>query len=380
MSDSFKKLKLSWLRFIAAAAMTLLFSSLTVSAATYKESDYSKVYDYSYYISHNKDLPSSVRKSRTKALAHFVERGMAQGRSSHLNFNIKIYKSNYPDLVKLYGNNLKKYYLHFQQVGYKRRYAKHPLSYYRFKLTVNYNGGVHNGHTSSSTRIRLYGTTITLPSSTRSGYTFAGWKLTKGLGTLSGSKFKYTMDRKGENVVTAQWTKKATSSSTVSHYSGAYRIADVAATQIGKGGTTYWNYFKDVFSEPQEWCCMFATYCAYKAGLISSSASYGSFGNGHYPRTASQRELATRFKARGQLKLRTSGYKPVKGDLIFFTYASDKSNPQNYTHVGIVYGRSGSTVTTIEGNTVTNNKYTSKVAKKTYDINNTRIAAYGIIK
>ena len=360
--------------FILALACTMLLS-IGVSADTYKESDYSRVYDYEYYVKNNKDLSSSIRSSRTKALTHFVEHGMAQQRQAISYFNVKLYKSNYPDLAKLYGTNYKKYYEHFQKVGYRLRFAKHPLSYYSFELTVDPNGGKYKNSTKDTILKHHYGRKITLSEPVRDDYEFVGWKLVKGRGTLSGKTFVYTMDRKGVNTIRAQWAKEAEAS-----YSGASKIADVALTQLGNGGETYWNYFSDIFSSPQEWCCMFVSYCAYKAGLISKTASYESFGNGHFPRTANQRELATQFAKRGQLRLRSTGYKPQKGDIIFFSYNSDKSNYQSYSHVGIVVGTSGDEVITVEGNTGTYNKYTSYVKKKTYALDNSRIASYGIIK
>ena len=369
------------------AVLIIIFGSLNVSAA-YKAKDYSRVYKYSYFKTHNKDLPESILSSPSKSLKYFVEKGMAEGRRGKISFNVKTYKANYADLRKLYGNNLKKYYMHYQEKGYKTRFARYPLSHYKFSLVVDSNGGSDKNGKTYKVMTRKYGTTVKLPSAKKSGYTFKSWKLTEGQGTLKGESFKYTMNRKGPtSVVRAQWKKKKTTSSTTTSSSksipGAVAMADFAHTQLGKGGTTYWNYFNDVFNgkaSNYEWCCMFATYCAYKAGLISKTASYGTIGNGHYPRTASQRELASRLKAKGQLKLRSSGYIPKKGDMIFFTSASDKSNTENYSHVGIVYGVKDGKVITVEGNTGTYNRYTSYVKEKSYDLTADRVAAYGIIK
>ena len=57
---------------------------------------------------------------------------------------------------------------------------------------------------------------------------------------------------------------------------------------------------------------------------------------------------------------------PQPGDQIFFSYSSGE-----YSHTGIVEEVSGSTVTTIEGNT------SDQVARKTYDINDWGIVGYG---
>lgn len=375
MKNSQRKNKSAGLGFLFAVVFCMMITGISVSAATYKEKDYNKVYDYEYYVTHNTDISASIRSSRVKSLLHFVEHGMAEGRQANSYFNVKVYKANYPDLAAVYGTNYIRYYMHFQLVGYKTRFAKHSLSYYSFTLTVDPNGGTYGSSSDPVTIKHHYGRVITLKTPVRSGYVFAGWRLTEGHGTLSGSKFKYTMDRKGTNKVTAQWTRN-----TAGRYSGAYKIADVALTQLGNGGETYWNYFSDIFSSPQEWCCMFVSYCAYKAGFISSTASYESFGNGRFPRTANQRELASQFAKRGQLRLASSGYKPEKGDIIFFSYNSDKTNYQSYSHVGIVVDCTDTQVITVEGNTGTYNKYTSYVKKKTYDLDNSRLASYGIIK
>ncbi len=390
MTKSWKNIRLTGLGFLLAIMVSVLATGAGVHAASYSESSYSRVYNYKYYTVKNKSkLSAAVRNSPKKALAHFVEHGMAQGLQAKSTFNLKVYMKNYPDLVKKYGNNYKKYYIHFQNTGYKHRYGSRDVTTMTFELIVNPNGGTYKG-SSKAVRIRKkFGTKITLATPKRSGYDFAGWKQYKGYGTLKGSRFIFDMRKNVKNIVKASWSKKVTG-----RYSLAGRIADVALTQLGNGGTPYWNYFNDVFdnhASNYEWCCMFVTYCANKAGFISRSAAYGTFGSGHFPRTASQRELAKAFAKRGQLKLRTSGYKPQKGDIIFFTKnTSNFSDYESYSHVGIVTGRSRNNVITVEGNTGTYDRYTSYVKKCIYnpvDAGSSyhtskalRIAAYGIIK
>ncbi len=375
-----KNIKITGIGFLFAILFCTMITAVGVSAASYRESDYSRVYDYSFYVKHNKDLSSSIRNSRTLALKHFVEHGMAQGRRAIISFNVKAYKKNYPELQKLYGNNYRKYFLHWQSVGYKTRYGQYLLSHYTFAVRINPNGGKYNGKKAAAVVYRHYGSTITLAKPTRSGYTFKGWKLTSGHGTVKGSKFKFTMSVKGTNEIKAKWSKTIST-----RYSGAYKIANYAKTQLGKGGQTYWNYFWC-----DEWCCMFVTYCANKVGFVSSDATDMSMGSGRFPKTASQRELASVFKSKGQLKYASSGYKPKKGDIIFFVSSGgSKTNTSSYCHTGIVYGTSGNKIITIEGNTGTYNRYTSYVKECTYDPTDPstynyskacRIAAYGIIK
>ena len=85
----------------------------------YNGIDYSNVYDYNYYISHNLDVLKAYGDDDSKALAHFVCFGMNEGRIAKSTFNVISYKNRYPDLRKAYGNNLKNYYMHYIGFGSK---------------------------------------------------------------------------------------------------------------------------------------------------------------------------------------------------------------------------------------------------------------------
>lgn len=85
----------------------------------YNGIDYSNVYDYNYYISHNIDVLKAYGDDDSKALAHFVCFGMNEGRIAKSTFNVISYKNRYPDLRKAYGNNLKNYYMHYIGFGSK---------------------------------------------------------------------------------------------------------------------------------------------------------------------------------------------------------------------------------------------------------------------
>ena len=71
-----------------------------------------------------------------------------------------------------------------------------------FTLTINPNGGMWNGSTSTQSKVGNYNTTIAVPNPTRTGYTFAGWTFSGG-GKLSGTT--YTVGLNNGNLV-AQWT------------------------------------------------------------------------------------------------------------------------------------------------------------------------------
>ena len=79
--------------------------------------DYSAVYDYSYYTSHNGDVAAKYGNDDVAVLRHFVEFGMSEGRQGNKEFNLSIYKANNPDLVSAFGDDNTKYYEHYISTG-----------------------------------------------------------------------------------------------------------------------------------------------------------------------------------------------------------------------------------------------------------------------
>jgi LysM repeat protein len=115
------------------------------------------------------------------------------------------------------------------------------------------------------------------------------------------------------------------------------------------------------FSMGVAWCAIFVTWVMYTAGVAKTIVPYFAscdvgmkwFKNKNLFKTA---------KAYG------GTYTPVAGDIIFF---SSKYSQNDSTHVGIVTKVSGSTVTTIEGNT------SDAVQERSYDLANKYILGYG---
>lgn len=106
----------------------------------------------------------------------------------------------------------------------------------------------------------------------------------------------------------------------------------------------------------QPWCAMFVSWCALQAGTLGKLVpkfAYCPSGKNHY-------SSKLRYRAR------TSGYKPKRGDIVFFW------DGRAISHTGIVVSRSGNTVMTIEGNA------SRMVKKNSYNLNNTYIDGYGI--
>ncbi len=86
-------------------------------AIVYGKTDYSAVFDFSYYISKYPDIRVLYQDDPAAALRHFVTAGMAEGRQASDNFNVYNYAARYADLRNAYGRDLKQYYMHFIKYG-----------------------------------------------------------------------------------------------------------------------------------------------------------------------------------------------------------------------------------------------------------------------
>ena len=136
---------------------------------------------------------------------------------------------------------------------------------------------------------------------------------------------------------------------------GNQTIVQVAASQEGKGGTTYWSWYG--FGSRVEWCACFVSWCADQSGYIQS---------GVIPKFSLCSDGVKWFESKG--RFRDGSYTPVAGDIIFF----DWGNNGTIDHVGIVESVSGGTVNTIEGNSG------DKVARLSYRIGSSNIYGYGV--
>ena len=139
---------------------------------------------------------------------------------------------------------------------------------------------------------------------------------------------------------------------------GVQRFLDVARSQLGyvEGYENMTKYGAWYGSNGVAWCAMFVSWCASQAGILGSLV----------PRYSWCASGASWYRARGRYRTRTSGYRPLPGDIIFYSHGSD------YYHTGIVEYVSGNEVHTIEGNT------SDAVRRRTYDISNANINGYGL--
>lgn len=134
-------------------------------------------------------------------------------------------------------------------------------------------------------------------------------------------------------------------------------------TENGSGNYTEYGRW---YGLQNMWCAMFVSWCANQSGV----------GTEVIPKTASTVTALNYFKKQGVAHTRASiaagDYKPIPGDIIFF---KSSRNTAETNHIGIVTGYSGTTITTIEGNTSSATVSTNGgcVRAKSYSITNTYI-------
>ena len=136
---------------------------------------------------------------------------------------------------------------------------------------------------------------------------------------------------------------------------GSQAIVQVALTQEGNGGDTYWSWYG--FSSREEWCACFVSWCADQCGYIEA---------GVIPKFSLCSAGMEWFESRGQFM--DGSYVPASGDLVFFDWGNDGS----VDHVGIVESVVDGTVYTAEGNSG------DKVARRSYPIGYGQIVGYGV--
>ena len=80
--------------------------------------DYSPVFNAQYYWDTHTALQSVYSRSDSAALfAHFLRWGIAAGWQGSGEFNVTVYRKNYPELTNIYGSNMLQYYLHYIRWG-----------------------------------------------------------------------------------------------------------------------------------------------------------------------------------------------------------------------------------------------------------------------
>lgn len=136
---------------------------------------------------------------------------------------------------------------------------------------------------------------------------------------------------------------------------GSQAMVQVALTQEGNSGETYWSWYG--FDSEVEWCACFVSWCAEQCGYLDSGA---------VPKFSLCSDGVEWFDARGQFE--DGSYVPVAGDIIFFDWEEDGS----VDHVGIVADVINGVVHTIEGNSG------NAVKLRNYFLGNSQIYGYGV--
>ena len=137
---------------------------------------------------------------------------------------------------------------------------------------------------------------------------------------------------------------------------GSHAIVQVALTQEGNSGDTYWSWYG--FDSRVEWCACFVSWCAEQCGYLES---------GVIPKFSLCSDGVDWFNARGQFQ--DASYVPAAGDIIFFDWGNDGT----IDHVGIVESVTNGVVNTIEGNSG------DKVARKNYSMGSGSVYGYGVV-
>ncbi len=93
----------------------LLGSGIPVKAAQAPLT--SLTFDMDYYYNTNPDLQAALGYDYGSLYNHYLNFGLAEGRSGSAEFNCLVYRNNYPDLQAIYGNDYYAYCVHYENSG-----------------------------------------------------------------------------------------------------------------------------------------------------------------------------------------------------------------------------------------------------------------------
>lgn len=124
-----------------------------------------------------------------------------------------------------------------------------------------------------------------------------------------------------------------------------------------KGVTRYGRWYGDAYGD---WCAMFVSFCLHYSDIPETAVPY---------EAACQRWVDALSVPELDLYRPAEGYRPVKGDLIFFDWDAD----DEAEHVGIVREVGEQTLITIEGNSG------NCVRRNEYELDDERILGFGAL-
>ena len=129
-------------------------------------------------------------------------------------------------------------------------------------------------------------------------------------------------------------------------------LNEVGTTErsAGSDDTKYNDWYYGKRTPGVQWCAIFVCWCANQAGISTSII----------PKTAACATMKNKMVASGAVQhLRSSGYTPQKGDIIFFDYG------KGIHHVGIVNYCKNGYVHYIDGNNIDHTPHWVSDSKKT---------------
>jgi hypothetical protein len=89
-----------------------------VGTSIFNGVNYGAVYNYDYYLDNNSDLRVALgNKNDIRAIQHFVNYGMREGRQASSNFNVVQYRNKYADLRAALGSDYSRYFWHYLYHG-----------------------------------------------------------------------------------------------------------------------------------------------------------------------------------------------------------------------------------------------------------------------
>lgn len=130
------------------------------------ENVYSSIFDPIYYLNTYADIKRAFGDDYNKALEHFINFGMSEGRQGRSDFDVYAYRARYVDLQNAFGTNWKALYTHYLNCGINEHRDGKPGDSYTvdFKDINGKSIGstiVQYGHTASTATINKNGATMT---------------------------------------------------------------------------------------------------------------------------------------------------------------------------------------------------------------------------
>lgn len=103
--------------FISMALCFCLLWGSTIPVKAAPASLTSLTFDMDYYYNTYPDLQAALGYDYNSLYQHYLNSGLAEGRSGSAEFNCLVYRNNYPDLQAAFGNDYRAYCVHYENYG-----------------------------------------------------------------------------------------------------------------------------------------------------------------------------------------------------------------------------------------------------------------------